>query len=302
MRIWDDYKPGHILGIDPLGKGYKARAKVFDAFRKYFQNIPNDVSPLIQERRKILSAGSICEEDICQIQSYLSDPNYNTIPTLFWTIYDIYSRPKHLQAIRQELYSEAVRKSNNGFTLDVAALQTKCYILLSAFQETQRTRHSQVTWRIVVEDTLLEGQYLLKKGNYIHLPSKPIHKNSTIWGPQASIFDPYRFVPPEAGATKRKILPSSFLPWGALPYICPARQFISTHILIVMALLALRVNLTPVSDKGWEGKPVLKSIEKGTLPCPKKDLCLKVSAREEGAGSWTIIMAESKTRVSLASG
>ncbi|RDL36335.1 Uncharacterized protein BP5553_05687 [Venustampulla echinocandica] len=303
MWIWDEHRPGHMIGIDPLGKGYNARAKVFETFREYFQNMPDDVSLIIRQRQKILRDGGICEEDAYKMQSTLSDAAYpNTVPTLFWTVYEIYSRPELLEAIRQEIFSKAVRKSDEGFILDVAALKTECHILLSAYQETQRTRHSQVAFRMVVEDTLLDGQYLLKKGNYLHMPAKPIHENPKIWGPQASVFDPYRFVPAVAGESRAKILPSSFLPWGAPPHMCPARQFASTEILIITALLALRVNLTPASAKGWEREPAVKSMDIPTLPRPRKDVRLKVTAREEGAGIWAIIIGESKTRVSLASG
>jgi len=291
-----------MMGMDSLRKGYKARDKVFEAFRNYCQSIPDDASFIIRERQKILREGGFNEEDAYKIQSTLSDAAYpNTVPTLFWTIYEIYSRPELLKAIRQEIFSKAVGKSNDGFTLDVAALQTECYILLSAYQETQRTRHAQVAFRGVVEDTLLDGQYLLKKGNYLHMPAKPIHMSPEFWGHQASVFDPHRFVPARAGE-KTKILPSSFRAWGVPPHMCPARQFASTEILIITALLALRTDLTPANGKGWEREPAVKSMEISTLPRPKKDVRLKVTAREEGLGSWTLTIGKSKTRVSLASG
>jgi cytochrome P450 len=256
---------------------------------------------MIRERQRILCEGGLREEDVSKIQSTLSNAYFNTIPTLFWTIYDIYSRPKLLEEIREEIASKAVRKSDDGdgFVLDVTTLQTECHILLSAYQETQRLRHGQVAFRMVMEDTLLDGQYFLKKGTYLHLPGKPIHMNPEIWGSQVNVFDPYRFVPAETGKYKTKILPSNFQPWGAPPWLCPARKFATTEILIVMALLALRVHLTPA--KGWE-PPAEKAVEVSTLPHPKKDMRLKVTAREEGAGNWRIMLGRSKARITLASG
>jgi cytochrome P450 len=286
-----------------LRTGYKARGKLFEAFRKYFQHIPDDVSMMIQEHQRVFTEGGIGEKDIYKMQANFSHAAYpNTAPTLFWTVYEIYSRPELLEVIRQEIFSNAVRKSADGFILDVAALKTKCDILLSAYQETQRTRHTQVAFRMVREDTLLDGQYLLKKGNMLHMPAKPIHEDTNIWGHNARVFDPYRFVPAKAGETRTKILPSTFLPWGAPPHLCPARQFVSTEILIVVALLALRVNLTPVGGKGWEREPALKPNDIASLPRPQKDVRLKITARDEGAGNWAIIVGESKTRLSLASG
>jgi hypothetical protein len=292
-----------MLGIDPLGTGYSARTRMYNAFREYFQNVPEDVSLVIRERQRILIEAGIPEEDTYKMQSNLSDAYPNFPPTLFWTIYEIYSRPELLQAVREEISSKAVQKSDTDFVLDITALQTQCHILLSAFQETQRTRHSQVAFRIVVEDILLDGQYLLKKGNYVHLPAKPVHNSHEIWGPEAGSFDAYRFVQAQDGdATKAKVIPSGFRAWGAPPHMCPARQFAATEVLIFMAMLVMRADLAPVNGKEWERNPTLKSMEIAMLPRPKKDVPLRVTARAEGVGNWAITMGKSKTRVPLASG
>jgi cytochrome P450 len=276
---------------------------LFEAFRKYFENVPEDVSMMIQEHQRIFEDGGIDQNDTYKMQANFSHAAYpNTAPTLYWVVHEIWSRPQLLETIRQEISSEAVRRSADGFILDVAALKTKCHVLLSAYQETQRTRHTQVAFRMVTEDTLIDGRWMLKKGHMLHMPAKPTHDDPTVWGPTAREFDPYRFVPAKAGETKAKILPSTFLPWGAPPHLCPARQFVTTEILIVVALLAMRVNLTPVSKKGWELHPALKPNDIASLPRPQKDVRLKVTRRVEGAGNWAIIVGESKTRLSLASG
>ncbi|KAI0124130.1 cytochrome P450 [Xylariales sp. AK1849] len=304
MWTWDEYRPSHIFGVDLLGKGYAARAKVFAAMQKYFQNMPDDASLTIRERQRIMLEGGISEEDAYKIQSTLSNAYFNTIPTLYWTVYEVYSRPTLLEAIRNEIRNQAVQQSEDGFVLDIATLQTECHLLLSAYQETQRMRHSQVAFRTLLEDTLLDGQYMLKKGHHLHLPAKPVHKDPKIWGSRVNHFDPYRFVPAVAGETKikSKILPTSFLPWGAAPWLCPARQFATTEILIILALLALRVDLAPANGKGWEQDPPVERIVIATLPHPRNDTRLKISPRGDGAGSWKVVIGKTKARISLASG
>lgn len=304
-RIWDDYRPSHMVGMDFMKTGYKARDKVYGAFRQYFQDIPADASYLVRERQRLMLEGGISKLDACKMQSTLSDAAYpNTVPTMFWTVYEIYSRPELLEAVRQEISRNALRESNDKFTLDVALLKAKCPLLLSAFQETQRVRHYQVAFRAITEDTLLDGKYLLKKGNYLQMPAKPTHQDRKVWGEDAHVFDPYRFVPAGAGANrnKAKILPSSFLPWGAPPHMCPARQFASTEIIIIAALLILRVDFTPEDGKGWERDPALRSMEIPSLPRPKKDVLLKLSPRREALGDWSIMVGQSTTRMPLASG
>lgn len=288
-----------MVGIDPLGTGFRARAKVWDAFQNYFQNVPDDVSLLVKERQDILRKAGISEAEAARMQSTLCDAAYpNTVPTLFWTVHEIFSRPGLLEVVRGEIYSSAVQRTDTGFVLDVAALKSNCQALLSAYQETQRTRHYQVAFRAITEDTVLDG-HTLKKGNYLQILSKPTHHNPNIWGPDTSKFDPYRFIP---GGTKTKISPSSFQPWGVPPHMCPARQFASTEILVITALLCCRVYLAPVSPKGWIREPTLRSMEIASLPRPKKDVRLRITERDDAVGSWAITMGDSKMRVPLASG
>ncbi|KAL4912839.1 cytochrome P450 [Aspergillus aurantiobrunneus] len=299
MWVWDEQRLGHMVGIDPLGTGYRARAKVWDAFPDYFRNVPYDVSLLVKERQDILRKAGISEAEAARMQSTLCDAAYpNTVPTLFWTVHEIFSRPELLEVVRDEIYSSAVQKTDTGFVLDVAALKSKCQVLLSVYQETQRTRHYQVAFRAITEDTLLD-RHLLKKGNYLQILSKPTHHNLNIWGPDTSNFDPYRFVP---GGTKTKISPSCFQPWGVPPHMCPARRFAFTEILIITALLCCRVDLAPVSSKGWIREPALRSMEIPSLPRPRTDVRLRVTERDDAVGNWAITMGDSKTRVPLASG
>ncbi|KAK8867688.1 cytochrome P450 [Apiospora arundinis] len=307
LWTWEEYRPNHMLGTDFLRTGYKARDIVFEAFREYFRRIPDDASLLVQQRQKVMRDGGIAEEDTYKIQATLSNAAYpNTVPTLFWTIFEIYSRPQLLGDIRQELRDNAVIRSTekgaDEFVLDLAALQTACPVLLSTYQETQRTRHAQVAWRMVTDDTLLDG-HMLKKGNYLQIPVRPTHEDPRIWGPRAAAFDPYRFVPVRDGLepTKPKTAPpSAFMPWGSPPHLCPARQFASAEILIAAALLVLRVQLAPVGGRGWE-QPALRS---GTpaLPRPKRDIRAQVTPTEDGRGNWTVVIGRTKARISLASG
>ena len=284
------------MGMDLMRKGWRARDKVFAAFRTYCQNIPSDASFIIQERQRLLREGGFSEEDAYKMQSTLSDAAYpNTVPTLFWTVYEIYSRPWLLSLVRNELWTSTVTRSDDGcFVLDVAALQSECLILLSAYQETQRTRHAQVAFRGVTADTHLD-QYLLKKGNYLHMPAKPVHKNPETWH-EAESFDPGRF-----SEGKTKLSSSSFRAWGVPPHMCPARQFASTEILILTALLVLRTDLDPVKGV-WERGLENKAMEISTLPRPKRDIRLRVGLRDEGRGKWSLGMGKGKTRISLASG
>ncbi|KAB8229511.1 cytochrome P450 [Aspergillus alliaceus] len=298
---WHAHLSAHISGLnfDLLGSGYAARQKVFEAHIKYCKNIPQDASLLFKDRWRVLREAGISEMDCVKQQATLPIGMLsNTVPTFYWTIWELFSREDILSHVREELEAQAVVEQDGEFALDIGALKTKCPLLLSVFQETQRVRHIHAAIRKVMEDTLLDGKYLLKAGNYLQMPGNLIHYNTNVWGPSAFDFDPYRFV---QGRSSAKCGASAFLAWGAPPHLCPARQFAATEILILVALLAMRANLRPGSG-AWDNNPTLDFNDPITVLNPKRDVRLQVSIREQWAGKWTLHMSPSTNRIPLASG
>lgn len=299
---WQTYLTAHLTGMDILGKGYALREKVFKAYIKYCTAFPDDGSHLAREHQRVLREAGISDLDNAKQASIFTIAAFsNSAPTLYWTIWEMFSRPELLTEVRQELQAQAVSGSKElGFVLDVAAVKSKCPLLLSIFQETQRTRHVNPSFRKVMTDTLLDNKYLLKAGEYLQMPGNVIHTNPGIWGRTASEFDPYRFIP-KRGLERDAPPTGPFVAWGAPPYLCPARQFATTEILIVAALLAIRADLRPANGV-WEKAPALNFSDLSTLSNPKKDVQMDLSVRGEWAGKWTLKMGESNSRLFLASG
>ncbi|PNS15642.1 hypothetical protein CAC42_4094 [Sphaceloma murrayae] len=303
--VWQSYLLPHTVSFgDFAGTGYAARQQVFDAMDTYCRQLPDDVAPVVSERARVLREAGVSEKEIAKQQTtFVIAAFANTAPTLYWTIYELFSRPEVLAEVRKEVLTEAVSgSSKEGFALDVSALKTRCPLLLGVFQETQRTRHIHANIREITEDTLLDGKYLLKKGHFLQMPGQPIHNEQSVWGANAGNFDPYRFMT-STDSTKRErgVPPSSFVSWGAPPHLCPARQFATTESMIVLALLAVRLDLSPMQGR-WEESPAVDTSDLVTMYNPKKDVALKVDAKEEWTGVWSLTMGESKTRVALASG
>ncbi|ETS82599.1 hypothetical protein PFICI_04475 [Pestalotiopsis fici W106-1] len=314
---WQSWLPAHMAQLDLFGTGYAARDVVADAYRQYLANMPNDAALVIQERVRVQREAGMSEEDLAKMESGFPTAVFaNTSPTLFWTIWELFSRGDVLAEVRREVEERAVTMTTAAeeqrvFELDVGALKHRCPLLLSVYQETQRRRHVHANIRKVLADTVLDDKYLLKAGNYLQMPGAPIHDSEAIWGPTAGDFDPYRFVDHGGSSSgshnKTGTTPapgnSAFLAWGAPPHLCPARQFASTEILIIVALLALRADLRPV-DGGrgsWE-YPELNRADMVTVLNPKEDVRMEVVAREEWSGHWLLKTSESTSRISLASG
>lgn len=298
------YLTAHLVGwLDFTGKGYALREKVFQAYIKHCKALPSDGSHLMREHQRVLGDAGISDTEKAKQAAIFTIASFsNSAPTLYWTLWELFSRPQILTEVREELETHAVSGSKEDrFILDVAALKSQCPLLLSVFQETQRTRHVNPSFRKVMTDILLDDKYLLKEGNFLQVPGNVIHRETGIWGPTAMEFDPYRFVP-KKGVDKDASSASGFVPWGAAPYLCPARQFAATEILIMAALLAMRADFRPSAGVEWEKSPALNFADLSTLSPPKKDVEMDVSVREAWVGKWKLQMGESRSRISLASG
>lgn len=308
-----------MAGLDLLGRADKAREIIHRSFIKYCSALPPDVSKVVYERQHILRDGGMSLGDAAKQESSFCVAMFgNTVPTLYWTIYDLFSRPSLLAEVREEIkrtaVSEVTEKSEGAgasqFVLDVAALKTKCPLLLSSFQEVQRTHSIHANIRKVITDTLLDdGRYLLRKGNYCLIPSPSVHESTLIWGESAASFDPYRFMTKNVrdrsqGDSKSRIpSPSSFLGWGTPPHLCPARQYAATETFAMVALLILQVDLVPSRNDGqWEKHPAADTGGLVSVFNPKHEVEVEVKPREAAIRKWTLNMGESKVRIALASG
>lgn len=303
-----------------MKKAERARSIVHKSLVDYCAVLPNDVSEVVREQQRVLKEAGMSFEDAAKQESSFCVAIFgNTAPTLFWTIYELFSRPVLLSEVREEIATNAIVREagqQNGkeddvsrFKLDVAALRTKCPLLLASFQEVQRMHDAHANIRKVLADTLLDdGRYLLRKENYCLIPSSLMHQSTQLWGESANVFDPYRFQTSKHGqcnAKKSSTMPqaSSFLSWGTPPHLCPARQYAATEILVVTALVAMRVDLVPTANGGQWGKDL--AVHTGDLVSvfnPKDDVEVDMKPREAALGKWTIDMGASKTRVALLSG
>ncbi|KAK3938664.1 cytochrome P450 [Diplogelasinospora grovesii] len=118
----------------------------------------------------------------------------NTMPTAFWVVYHMFSDPTLLQECRREL-SAAVQEQGVVCTLDLAVVRNSCPVLLSTFQEVFRFYGISVGVRVVQEDSMLEGKYLLKKGSTVIIPGSVQHNLRSVWGDAVDTFDYKRFIP-----------------------------------------------------------------------------------------------------------
>ncbi|KAE9379575.1 cytochrome P450 [Stipitochalara longipes BDJ] len=246
--------------------GYKARITIGAAFKKYYDNKHNlDASALIKGRYKALTQGYNTDDVSSFDIGMCVAATTNSIPGSFWFLIRIFSSSVLLASLREELQPLVTRKpGSDEAIINAAGFMKNCPLLISTWQETLRSIAATVTARTVTEDTMLDGQFLLKKGSYIQMAAGPMHSSPAIWGPDAQDFDPSRFMPstvsslPKAEQKQRK---TAFAPFGGGAILCPGRYFASTEILGIVATMVLGFEV--LSKDGGQLK--LPSIKKQTM-------------------------------------
>lgn len=184
-------------------------------------------------------------------------------------LYHIFSDKTLLEDIRAELTNsisisapETARPNQKTIKLHLPTLKEKSPLLQSVFQEVLRFYSRGASSRLVMEDTRLNNQYLLKKGSILMMPTSVIHSDSASWGPNTE-FQPRRFTSPlkknhdnddnnsngiNHTNPKRNPAASSYRPFGGGATLCPGRHFASAEILAVTAMMVYSYEIEPASS------------------------------------------------------
>ncbi len=255
------------------------------AFLRYFKNDGHlEGSGLIKTRVSHSQEYGISLEDIAKFEcggtlAILA----NTSPTAFWMTYHIYSDENLLQICREELskiVSDSSVKGKDGKvehvrTLDMTKVKTSCPALMSTFQEVLRTKSVAVSVRLVTEDHMLDGKYLLKKGSTLMMPAPVQHTNLTAFASMVDAFDHRRFLPGE-----RSHHPMGFRGFGGGTTLCPGRHFATTEIVAFTALLLLKCDIKPVDGK-WVCPTTIQAGLWESTPRPDNDVEVIISPRTD---------------------
>ncbi|KAK2043622.1 cytochrome P450 [Colletotrichum somersetense] len=252
--IWtfDADLPVLMLGIMPsitAKKCYNARKRLQAALADYYGNnrdYHEDASQIVKNRAAILRKHGISGEDIGVFEVALTHvATSNTIPTLFWFMAYIFSRPELVERLRDEVLPVIQHSGSGDVTIDIGALDERCPLLVSCYRESIRMSSKGMGNRKVMEDTTITDgngrSYLLKKGCNVQMSSQVMHRLEKSWGPDSSSFVPERFIAnsSKAYAESEKIKRASFIPFGGGRHLCPGRNFaFAENLGFVASLLA----------------------------------------------------------------
>ncbi|KAE8135204.1 cytochrome P450 [Aspergillus pseudotamarii] len=272
------------------------REQLVQAFLQFYQADGHlSSSPLAYSRWEVQQEAGATLEDIARLEiltgiGILS----NTVPSCFWLLFDILSRPELLRTIQDEIHQNAVSIDSTGIhTLDLADIRGKCPTLLSSFQETLRTRSNSGQVRVIYQDTLLNDRWLLKAGSTLLIPAPTINKNSSTWGLDSGDFNSQRFTK-TALQTDKKSKASGFLSFGLSPHICAGRHFATGEILALVALLLVRYDIRPIHGSWTEPKTNAKAVAASLPPAAERFEVTAVERPEYKGVAWRTTVTPGK--------
>jgi hypothetical protein len=258
---WDDGSIGYAIHFFPkitARKAYyamEACVKGWIAYTKEGRH--SQAQPFLQDRMKMHFDEGITPEEHARLEMGISIGfNSNASVTSFWTINNIFGDPKLLQEIRDEVYANAFEAPG---TIYSSKIKDACPLLNSVWRETMRIIAPMASARVVLEDTLLSGTYLLRKGSIVQIAGTVLHSDTNIWGPDVSSFNPRRFYHnvngtktgsnPDSKASS--VHPAAYRSFGGGTSLCPGRHFAQMEITSLAAVMALGFDMQPTQGAGW---------------------------------------------------
>jgi len=130
------------------------------------------------------------------------------------------------------------------YHVNIAAIVAGYPLLASLVQETLRVQSTNASRRILLKDTLLDNQYLLKQGSILLIPSAELHNSASVWGSSAKDFDSRHFL--QKHNNQARIPSSAYRAYGSGALLCPGRFLAVNEILTVLTIMVLRYDLSPV--------------------------------------------------------
>lgn len=221
----------------------------------------------------------------------------NAVPSTFWVVANIISRPDLMMEIRKEIESAVTENADGGRNIDLPTIESSCPLFVSTYRETLRMIGNLASLRYVLRDTTI-GQQYLKKDSIIQVAGIVIHYDKNTWGDDCHQFNPRRFIKTQAASADTEELsmlglkepaatqlppgvPSAaFRLFGGGSVVCPGRHFAQTEILAFVAYLLLAFEISapdgsPITVPPQDDEKIPLSVLK-----PKGDVKIKLQRRE----------------------
>lgn len=311
--LWEIHRDAARLSLNILPKviargGCRARETVLKALSDYYAAGGDAyASRLIRDRRVAHEKHQIPQADIERFDMALSFGLLaNSVPVAFWVIYYMYSDASLLAEVREGIDSvvgtSSIDSRNSSeheklvIKVNIKEVMEKYPLLRSFVSEVLRLQTTNVSPRVVQEDTIVGGRYLLKKGNIVMMPSAAAHRDLNSWGSSATEFDPWRFVPQQQKGAEhdhgspgqQKVPVASHRSWGRGGIVCPGRHFAVNELIVMLVMMVVKYDVVPLSGQ-WNF-PKAKGLVVAGILAPLEQIQASIQVRAAtGKVDWAFV-------------
>ncbi|KAK7987214.1 cytochrome P450 oxidoreductase [Apiospora saccharicola] len=196
--------------------------------------------------------------------------NTNTWRLCFWVVAYVLHDPAVFKAISEEVLPFAQNyESLSALHSDLS----HCNRLNSLYHEVIRLVDSPISIRKTTRPTTTALGEDLPAGAFLMLVHRELMLDEEVWGSDAASFNPERFL--DNGALLRS---KSYTPFGGGPMLCPGRFMARGEVMVFLALLISRFNVTVLPTKPFPRLDTKTGAGQGILgPKHGDDLLLSIS-------------------------
>lgn len=243
------------------GKALQARKQIVGGLTGFYTrklDQGDSVSAVIKGRAAFWRSFGLSDVMLGAMDSLPVAATVNTAPTMFWLLVNVFSEPKYLNRLRNEIEAASVisvteEGGRRVASVDFMALSTACPYLVACYRETLRFENTVTGSRTVMarDTTIIDHEtgreYLLKKGVKVQWSAAVMHKKPA-WGDDRDVFNPERWL--KSTSEISKVSKESFVPFGGGKHLCPGRNFAFSELLGCLAVLAVGFEIEGVQVPG----------------------------------------------------
>jgi cytochrome P450 len=290
-RDFEEGVPTLFLNILPsitARKAYNARKVLTSAFHEYYdKGLDRNANSFVKGRARAARVENFTNRDLAGFEITICFASLtNTVPTAFSMLCYVLSDPVLTAEICEEVSSITIRTMVNGIvrvSLDITSFNTKCPLLVSAFQETIRMCVHATPIRVVTEDMLLKESYVLKKGGIVLVAGGAIQESRKVWGEDAETFNGRRFMNKKAlNREQKKAQAQGLLPFGGGKHLCPGRHLAFTEVVSFVAIMVYGFEVRMKDGSGLVKPPPFKTQQLGEISKkPAHDIEVLIRRKKE---------------------
>ena len=172
-----------------------------------------------------------------QMNTFLIAGHETTSGMLSFAVYFLLNNPHVLQ----KAYEEVDRVLGRDINAKPTAQQVNRLVYIGQIlKEALRLWPTAPAFGLYpYENETIGGKYKLRKRTFVTVLTAMLHRDKSVWGPQAEVFNPDNFAPER----EAKLPPHAFKPFGNGQRACIGRQFAMTEATLVLGLILQRFKL-----------------------------------------------------------